>query len=794
MSSKLLTEIKSTFQQGLTPRNIIKSLVSLLKHIQNNTISPQQTEQIAFFLLRSFSLNNNFVNQLVYVCLNLLLPFDNSFVAINIIDKKEELGLRLLVEIVPEEMVGDFMKYVMECKDVDLGMLCLLRLHRDMVLKEIAKELGDERKPTCDQVRKASNSLITYFGKLKTEFMRYHKVDTSKTVQHYHAILFESIEKPFSSFYRDGYDQRYTVIGRGMAGAQQARTTNNLRDHLNVKISGEICFTEALRKVSYMKDPVPFLSQAITNAGILLNSNDIVIRMSTLRSLDALSQNYARKVAVLNPSLIKINDDHSLRILLRTGDSNTIERIANTDLTQYDDEKALLIVKAFGTIAQKNGKEEEMARFLKPLMFKRSSLEMNKEIVRMYGELLGEHMLDDECYINYEEDDESATATDAPGIEVKGKNGDGENVDHSPIKSALNKSFIMDVLVEYLEDSQYSIITNDILGLIKDKKYLVAVYNRLILENEIVRNNAMACVNRLTGKGLFEENEDDLLNYYFMNRKNADVSKYVSNKKKESIFIKETRPVVLLNKEMKVVLVKRVFKCFIYVILKMENTAKDLDIAEGKMLMGVEEGKDQYWDEKAFCKSAHYDDEYTKGDFQFVDCCTRLDEKQGEGVSKTTTVLFGIKAGFSTTVVLKRSLVINTECSAVCFYDLMDPTTEEFENETRELRPFNVNYLDTIKPCSHGKTPSHNKKTSFALENRSLSVAKEEVLDIFNLQVVDQVYTDDVVQLILEGIKMDSVYVRIEVKLEGMGSDVGVFLRVLASSVEVIDKILGVLQ
>ncbi|ELQ76316.1 Vesicle coat complex COPI, gamma subunit [Trachipleistophora hominis] len=793
MSSKLLTEIKSAFQQGLTPRNIIKSLVSLLKHIQNNALSAQHTEQIAFFLLRSFSLNNNFVNQLVYVCLNLLLPFDNSFVAINIIDKKEELGLRLLIKIVPEEMVGDFMKYVMECKDADLGMLCLLRLHRDMVLREMAKELGDERRPTSDQVRKASNSLVAYFGKLRAEFMRYHKVDTSRTVQHYHAILFDSIEKPFSSFYREGQDQRYSVIGRGMAGAQQARTTNNLRDHLNVKISGEICFTEALRKVSYMKDPVPFLSQAITNAGILLNSNDAVVRMSTLRSLDALSQNYARKVAVLNPSLIKINDDHSLRILLRTGDSNTIERIANTDLTQYDDEKALLIVKAFGTIAQKNGKEEEMARFLKPLMFKRSSLEMKKEIVRLYGELLGECMIDDECYINYEEQEEG-TAVAGTTSPKNTKENDKTGGEERTIKSALNKNYVMDVLVDYLEDSQYSTITNDILGLIKDKKYLVAVYNRLILENEIVRNNAMACVNRLTGKSLFEENEDELLKYFFTNRKDVDVRKYVSNKKKESIFIKETRPVVLLHKEMKVVLVKRVFRCFVYVLLKMENTTKDLDIADGKMLMEAEEGKERYWNEKEFCKSAHYDEEYMKGDFQFMDCCAGQDDKRTDGVGKTTTVLFGIKAGFSTTVVMKRALVLNTEFSAVCFYDLTDPATEESENETRELRPFNVNYLDTIKPCSHGKTPLHSKKTSFALEGKSLGDAKEEVLDIFNLQVVDQVYADDVMQLVLEGVTIDGVCVRIDVRLESMSNDVGVFLKVFADSVEVIERIISVLQ
>ncbi|KRH91709.1 Vesicle coat complex COPI, gamma subunit, partial [Pseudoloma neurophilia] len=95
MSTRLAQQIKQVFSKNTTSRELTIQILCLVKYLQNSTIDEKNRDSIALSLLRGFSLNDHYLNQLICLAVTQLLPFPNSFIAINILKKNDPLSMRL---------------------------------------------------------------------------------------------------------------------------------------------------------------------------------------------------------------------------------------------------------------------------------------------------------------------------------------------------------------------------------------------------------------------------------------------------------------------------------------------------------------------------------------------------------------------------------------------------------------------------------------------------------------------------------------------------------------------------
>lgn len=829
MSNRLTQQIKEAFAKSNTSRELSIQILSLIRHIQNSKIDKKNKETIAFSILRGFSLNDNYLNQLIYTVLNLLLPFENSFIAINILKKDDELGMRLLLKILPEEMIGDFGNIITRGSSMNIISLC-----RDLVINECIRKYKENnnlepklsnkevfqsilsKRELENYLKNSSASLSSQIVSLKDDFIKCHKLQSQKMIDQYHFMILNSLEIPFSDYHNykkiqsdnlkeenefdfslDSHfilDKKNTAImKRGIAGVHQIRTEGNLRDYLNVKNAGEMCFCEAVRRLNVCEGDLSMAVLQIqmifhnTRGALLEDKTNEAMVFSLLRSLDNLSQKYPSKLTMLNPAFLKMNNDITLNILLRTGDKQTINRILNKDCDIFsDNEKGIEILKTFFRIVIKQNEIEKMVDFLRPLMLQRTGFEMKKELVRLYGEIL-----------NYNQIMTISKNNESFSIQLALQDG---------IPDKLLDNFVQEkifsALTEYIEDCPYQVILKDVFGLINDEKYKISVCNRLLLEQENVRNCAILSLDRMKNmnkkkiKNSFKKNtskSDSLLKFYMKHRsrKHQSAIKYllsthVHNIKKTSSFVKNTRPLPILDKELKVIVHKKIYKNYFYVIFSLINTTKELDIKDGKIHIDIANEND--------LESTYKNKTIRNNNYDLIISENNKIEIPFEMITPLQTK----------TIVLKRERKENEEFyNVICDYELQDKTTTESENETRGCKEFSVNLIDYIKidnsekQSNQANKSKYEKTLSFAIENKSTSVVKDELLDVLNMKIIDQNYDGDCFYFSLSGDYIDKDHnelpVTVNIKMENMHGDIGVFVKITGDKY-VADGIASILQ
>ncbi|KRH92039.1 Vesicle coat complex COPI, gamma subunit, partial [Pseudoloma neurophilia] len=231
-----------------------------------------------------------------------------------------------------------------------------------------------------DYLKNASENISMKIRGVKEDFLTVNSVKGGKLIEQYHQMLINTLEVPFSNFY--GYknvkqfDQEEnefdfhlenlnnqsdnSIMKRGILGVSQIRMENNLSDYLNVKNAGEMCFSEAVRRLNLFEGDISFAAQQIqmifqNNRSFSYEdrSNEVLI-FSLLRSIDLLSQKYPSKLTVLNPLFLKLNNNIAMNILLRTGDKSTINRILNKEFDIFtDNERGIEILRTFFKIVIK---------------------------------------------------------------------------------------------------------------------------------------------------------------------------------------------------------------------------------------------------------------------------------------------------------------------------------------------------------------------------------------------------------------------------------------------------------
>ncbi|KRH92848.1 Vesicle coat complex COPI, gamma subunit, partial [Pseudoloma neurophilia] len=377
--------------------------------------------------------------------------------------------------------------------------------------------------------------------------------------------------------------------------------------------------------------------------------------------------------------------------------------------------------------------------------------------------------------------------------------------DNLPENISLNDTIrdkIFKTLTEYIEDCPHPVILRDIFGLIDDKKYKINVYNRLLLEQESVRNCAILSLDRMNSKfdPQIDESDDDLMSFYLKNRSRSKksaiqtfVNEHIEVTEKKLNFIKTSKPKILLEKELKVVIHKKIYKNYYYVVFSLQNTTKELEIQDCKLHVRVE---------NSFLKNNNIKPE---------NISQKLSEQRGKSGeliyecdgSKFELIIDSITSLQTKTIVIKRKRVDSEEIFNVnCDFELKDKISGESETENRICKEFDVTIIDFIRSNDQEigeiqKNTTYEKSISFALENKSVFSAKDYILEVIDMRTNDQKQTGDTLLFSLTGefidFKQNILPIGFDFKLEHMGGDVATFVKISGDQ-KVVDQVANILQ
>ncbi|KAI5192905.1 coatomer subunit gamma [Nematocida minor] len=448
---KAISEMSAFTERNILARKCTNALVGVLKEITSAHFTELEIDTVISRLLHSFQTRDSYLKILSYSFIRNIADLSSgSFVAINalinnITARKDGLraeALKLLLQITPEQMLEDCSKYVHQS-------LIETEYH---TLNTIVPVLIFLSNPS-----------------LSEWFSSYGWMQGLKSSGAFgNAIILMSQIRP--------QDEReiVNVIGKSphlySRGISAVHVVRYLSAHLSnptaLKIFSQFLaldesdpapFIEALRHVHLMNNAVGALdAQVIGGIKKLLKSNNSVVKIATLRTIDTLSVHYKQKLSALRGMIEEMLADSStvallaMSILLKVGSDKTAGKIAETLpklLNELGETQKVSIIESVTGMCDRF-KGTSWDELLKKALTAQGSCSYKVKIVQNIAKIR-----------NVTEDEE--------------------------LKRSLEG-----MLCNYIEDSSYPRVTVEILGNLIDKKsseHTGSLLNRIILDNENVQ-------------------------------------------------------------------------------------------------------------------------------------------------------------------------------------------------------------------------------------------------------------------------------------------------------------------
>lgn len=433
-------------ERTIIARKCTSALVEVLKEINTNTFTELEIDTVISRLLHVFQTRDTYLKILSYAFIRNIADLSSgSFVAINalvnnISARKDGLraeALKLLLQITPEQMLEDCSKYVhqslIETEYTTLNAIV-------PVLVFLSNPSLSEWFSSCNWMRGLKPS-----GSLGNAIILMHKIrsqDSREIVSLLKMVSLKGLTAVHAVRYLSGH----------LSNPVAAKTFTQF---LTLDDADPAPFIEALRHIHLMNNAVGLLDMPIKGLKKLLKSNNSVIKVAALRTIDILSNQYKYKLVPLREEIEEMLTNSStvallaMAILLKVGSDKTASKIAQTLpklLSELGETQKISIIESVAGMCDRF-KGTSWDELLKKALTVKGSCEYKVKIVQNIAKIR-----------NITED------------------------------AALKKS-LDEMLCNYIEDSQYPRVTIEILGSLLEKQpsnYTVSLLNRIILDSENV--------------------------------------------------------------------------------------------------------------------------------------------------------------------------------------------------------------------------------------------------------------------------------------------------------------------
>lgn len=453
-TNEVIIQIKEAFSKTpVSTRSAVKALNNAQVHMCNSRITEEEARNIYFYILRGLGTEDVYLRSLLYsMILFMRKNTKDSFLAINSLMKDlnsdtqhiiKGKGLITLFLLLPPTMTNDFEKFVTQ------GLVSRFEQRKDAAV------------------------IIAYLNAVlnKDDVKRW--VSTLSLVQNipmrdYHAFALFSHIKDHKFIEKLIVDQQRS---KGPAGIVLVNLLFNISKHdvgpyvqtyiKFMRSSDEMVALETIRMISKLNDASPFIDTIISvlKKGLVSKKKSVVF--ASIRITSALSM-HNNQISQLNKEIEDVVGNvnktvsmMAITTLLKTGNEQTIDRLIDiipNILEEMNDSSKIIVISALESLSLKyKSKEEAFLSFMKSSLHGKGNVKFKRHIISVMERIL--------------------------------------------IQDLSFSERILEILSNYIEDSPDCILTMDIIGFMglyigkscNYKKYIVHVFNRLILDNAQVK-------------------------------------------------------------------------------------------------------------------------------------------------------------------------------------------------------------------------------------------------------------------------------------------------------------------
>lgn len=740
-TNEIIIGIKEAFSKTpVSSRAAVKALNGVLIHMCNNHLTEDESRNIYFFILRGLSTEDLYLRSMLYSTIQFMRNnTKDSFLAINSLmkdlnsDKHHVIkgkGLITLFLLLPATMMNDFEKYVTQ------GLVSRFEQRKDAAI--VISLLNSERNK--DDVKRWVSTL---------------ELVQKIPIKDYHLFAMYSFIKDQKFIDKLIVDNQRS---KGPAGMVLVNLLYNISKHdigsyisLYIKFlkSGdEIVAIETARVVSRMDDISPFIDALIPILKQGLKSSKKGMKFASIRIASGLSASNSQ-VSLLNKEIEDLvsNENRTISMmaittLLKTGNEQTIDRLIGiipNIIDEMNDSFKILVISALESLSLKfKSKEETFLSFMKSSLQSKGSVKFKRHIMSVM-----------------------------------------ERISFQDLSFAEK---ILDILSNYIEDSPDPLLTMDIIGFMglyvgkstNYKKYIVHIFNRLILENAQVKCSSLQALYFIFNDVLeiresimsvisgYIDDEDDLVaneakfllekieseNYDFVPSRKIRIEDF-SDLKDDIIFylgednaiveekqvkvdtiIKKTKEVLINNKgdDFNLFLSKFVYSDKVILSIRILNKLEGITFRSGQINIVCNDSKAK---EKAEIKITGFKNEC------LIERCIKIKQNlcQRDSIDKDFVYLFDKEFIVSQ----NDELVFNGHF----VYEISgDEDFGEIETETIQFNPFGISMFDYILPISVTKGElKFNRKLTLKVPGDMIE-NKNRIKNMFNMMVMEEEIKD----------------------------------------------------
>ncbi|KAH9386093.1 coatomer subunit gamma [Nematocida major] len=443
---KAIQEMSAFTERTIITRKCSSALVGVLKEVSCNAFTELEIDTVISRLLHAFQTRDPYLKVLSYAFIRNIADLSSgSFVAINalinnITARKDGLraeALKLLLQITPEQMLEDCSKYVHQALiETEYSTLNTIV----PVLVFLNNPSLSEWFSSCAWMKGLKTS-----GALGNAVLFMHRVrpqESREVISVLGSLPLHGITAVHCARYLSNY-------------LANPRAQKIFTQFLVLDETDPAPFIEALRHIHLLPNAIGHLDAPVKGLRRLLQSNSTVVKVSALRTIDALATRYKQKMAPLREVVEEMLTGSStvallaMAILLKVGSEKTAGKIAESLPKLLSDigetQKISIIESVTGMCDRFKGTSWD--ELLKKALNAPGSCDYKIKIVQNIAKIRS-------------------------GTEDKG------------LKRSLEQ-----ILCSYIEDSSYPRVTIEIIGILIDVKspeYTISLMNRTILDNENV--------------------------------------------------------------------------------------------------------------------------------------------------------------------------------------------------------------------------------------------------------------------------------------------------------------------
>lgn len=671
----LYQDIQKTFNSSpLITRNCIKVINNLMYFLTTKELDSDTLNSILIYLLKAFQSKEQYLKNVIYTTVIELSKYtDQGFIGINIFvkdymtSKIKNKIIRSLFCIVPDEMVYDFTKYLNECF--------------------ISK--SDEL---------INSGVLVGYTLISKNFTKikdlYTPLQITDDIHGYQRLAWtNSVNQDIGNCI---YKNEAGVISVRIA--VKKRNYDLFKTFLNLRISDKFVFFEACKQVAEMNEEisVQFISTICQGLKKFLKSDNFYEKFSAIKTLSRLSLKYPKNIEILNKEIEDLLQENSksltmftISTLLKTGNEETIDRLMKylpEFMTEMDDTYKILGLNALLTLTLKNkSRIDAFIEFIKGCILAKGTLNFKMHIIKILNKFITENKVEE---IIFER--------------------------------------ILNIFIIYLEDSEYFEISSEILGILGQqiyksknyKKYVMHIYNRLILEDHKIKIPAVQCIFDLSKKIDVDKEfnfdcGDEILKNFYMNlslqkfntpkyqvtdKMLEYLSKYnLQEEKKEEIQEFKICREIQLNDDTSEIFIflKKVIKLDKIILeFKIENRFEDVQVKNGNLNIKIKDNVNVL---------------NFKNLLPLKNVLLQLEINKEEGINVNGVLDYEI-----------------------CLLDDFNDS----ENETLTLKPFQITVFD-LMDNKYANKGNFNRLIQFYL-NCNLVEGTKKILDLINLKILEQ--------------------------------------------------------